>query len=91
MKEQEGFLFTDAESEKIVLMSVAAEPQTDAQMKQVWDWACGVRAEELMLQCVLSGDVAPFVKEDGEIYFKKMRDIEQPRKEHTNERSSSGI
>jgi len=83
MKEQEGLLFTDAEAERIVLMSVAAEPQTEEQMEKVWHWACDVRAGELILQCVLSGDVAPFVKEDGQIYFKKMRDIEQPRKETT--------
>jgi len=82
MKEQKGFLFTDAEAEKIILMSVAARPQTEEQMQKVWDWACGVRAEELMLQCVLSGDVAPFVKENGEIHFKKMRDTKPRRTQH---------
>jgi len=75
-------LLTEAEAEKLALMSLAARPQTDEQMKTIYEWACGAVVEELMLRCVLSGNVAPFVREDGEICFKEMRDIEQPRKEH---------
>jgi len=82
MKEQKDFILTDAESEKIILMSVAAKPQTEEQVQKVLNWAWGVRAEELMLQCVLSGDVAPFIGENGEIYFKKMRDTNPRRTQH---------
>ena len=69
---QDGLLFSEAEKEKIILMSVAARPQTEEQMKKVWDWAYEARSQELMLQCVLAGHVSPFVREDGEICFKKI-------------------
>lgn len=61
-------LLTDEEYKQVIIMAVAAKPQTEKQIMSIIETAEKMRAESLILESVLTGQLCMY-DEDGQTMF----------------------